>query len=173
MYKYAVGALIALAAVALGSSNLRTVHISSFKPEIDSCSSSVAVYTPKSLLASGTVYFSSIMKYLASFLTVAAASLVPVLAQGSDPLQIFTISADNISASFIPYGARLTSLIVPDRDGQDTEVAVGYDDPARYILDTETNHTYFGTCCWDSRLRETELTEGRTYCGKIRKSDQK
>jgi aldose 1-epimerase len=62
----------------------------------------------------------------------------------SDALTEYTISAENITATFIPYGARLTSLIVPDRDGQDTEVAVGYDDPARYVQDTATNHTYFG-----------------------------
>lgn len=87
------------------------------------------------------------MKYVASFLTLAATCLSPVLAQDSDPLQEYTLSAENITARFIPYGARLTSVIVPDRDGQDTEVAIGYDDPARYIQDTETNHSYFGTCC--------------------------
>jgi hypothetical protein len=150
MYKYAVGALIALAAVALGSSNLKTVHISSLKPEVDFCLYfRCCVYSQVTTLQLYRL-LSSIMKSLASFLTVAAASLAPVLAQRSDPLEIFTISADNISASFIPYGARLTSLIVPDRNGQDTEVAVGYDDPARYILDTETNHTYFGTCNGES-----------------------
>jgi aldose 1-epimerase len=76
-----------------------------------------------------------------------AACISTAFAQGrsiSDALTEYTISAENITATFIPYGARLTSLIVLDRDGQDTEVAVGYDDPARYIQDTATNHTYFG-----------------------------
>lgn len=61
-----------------------------------------------------------------------------------DPFQIFTISANNITAKFIPYGARLISLLVPDRDGNMQDVVVGYDDPRQYLNDTESSHTYFG-----------------------------
>ena len=87
----------------------------------------------------------NIMRNFLTSLAIAGACLSPVLAQSSsDPLQEYTISAENITATFIGYGARLTSMVVKDRDGQDTEVAVGYDDPSRYIQDTETNHTYFG-----------------------------
>lgn len=82
------------------------------------------------------------MRSYLSSLALAGACLSPVLAQ--DPLQEYTISAENISATYIPYGARLTSLTVPDRDGTDTEVVVGYDDASTYVQDTATNHTYFG-----------------------------
>lgn len=61
-----------------------------------------------------------------------------------DPFEVYTITAQNITAKFIPYGARLTSLLVPDRDGNAQDVVLGYDDPKQYLLDTETNHTYFG-----------------------------
>ena len=83
------------------------------------------------------------MRSFLSSLALAGACLSPVLAQ-EDPLQEYTISAENISATYIPYGARLTSLTVPDRDGTDTQVVVGYDDAATYVEDTATNHTYFG-----------------------------
>jgi aldose 1-epimerase len=80
---------------------------------------------------------------------------VPVLAQSSssfnpsehhnpDPFQPYTIRAENITATVIPYGARLTSLLVPDRDGQLQDVVVGYDNPREYLHDTQTAHTYFG-----------------------------
>ncbi|EIT79440.1 putative mutarotase [Aspergillus flavus] len=62
-----------------------------------------------------------------------------------DPFKVYTITAENITAKLIPYGARLTSLLVPDRDGNEQDVVVGYDDPKDYLKDTETDHTYFGT----------------------------
>jgi len=61
-----------------------------------------------------------------------------------DPLQKYTLTANGINASFIPYGARLTNLYVNDKNGTMQDVVLGYDDPAQYIKDTETNHTYFG-----------------------------
>ncbi|KAL4897307.1 galactose mutarotase-like domain-containing protein [Aspergillus ambiguus] len=72
---------------------------------------------------------------------------VPALAQnagGDDPFKVYTISADNITAKLIPYGARLTSLLVPDRNGDVQDIVAGYDDPKQYLTDTETYHTYFG-----------------------------
>ena len=65
-------------------------------------------------------------------------------ATSSGPLTEYTLQADSITAKFIPYGARLTSLTVPDRDGKEQDVVVGYDSPEDYVRDTETNHTYFG-----------------------------
>ncbi|PGH23312.1 hypothetical protein AJ80_02564 [Polytolypa hystricis UAMH7299] len=59
-------------------------------------------------------------------------------------LKIYTISANNITASFIPYGARLTSLLVPDRSGQMQDVVVGFDNPSEYVTDTINNATYLG-----------------------------
>ena len=59
-------------------------------------------------------------------------------------LELYTITAPNITAKFIPYGARLTSLLVPDRHGHVQDVVLGYDSPEQYVNDTETAHTYFG-----------------------------
>ena len=65
-------------------------------------------------------------------------------ATSSGPTTEYTLSAENITAKFIPHGARITSLVVQDRDGNDQDVVVGYDDPNKYPHDTATNHTYFG-----------------------------
>ncbi|KAK5722726.1 hypothetical protein LTR15_005958 [Elasticomyces elasticus] len=61
-----------------------------------------------------------------------------------DPFQKYTLTADGISASFIPYGARITNLYVCDKNGTYQDVVVGYDDTTHYLIDSETNHTYFG-----------------------------
>ncbi|KAL2827222.1 galactose mutarotase-like domain-containing protein [Aspergillus cavernicola] len=89
------------------------------------------------------------MKFKQSIATLLWASLA--LGQSSpgrrpvaDPFKVFTITADNITAKFIPYGARLISLLVPDREGTLQDVVVGYDDPTQYLNDTQTSHTYFG-----------------------------
>lgn len=62
----------------------------------------------------------------------------------SGPLTSYTLTADNITAVFIPYGARLTHLLVPDRDGVLQDVVAGYDETSQYPIDTATNHTNFG-----------------------------
>lgn len=54
----------------------------------------------------------------------------------ADPYKVYTISANNITAKLIPHGARLTSLLVPDRDGAPQDVVVGYDDTTKYGADT-------------------------------------
>lgn len=68
----------------------------------------------------------------------------PSASGSNDPFREYTIKAENITAKVIPYGARLTSLLVPDRDGHDQDVVVGYDDPKYYLHDSETNRTFFG-----------------------------
>lgn len=97
--------------------------------------------------------FLGIEMHVRNYLSAAIYAL-PTLAQGSlaantestvdDPFQVYTISAENITAKFIPYGARLTSVLVPDRSGNVQDVVMGYDDPKQYLTDTETSHTYFG-----------------------------
>jgi aldose 1-epimerase len=49
-----------------------------------------------------------------------------------DAWKTYTISAHNITAKLIPYGARLTSLLVPDREGRLQDVVVGFDEPTQY-----------------------------------------
>ncbi|KAI9728908.1 MAG: hypothetical protein M1834_007166 [Cirrosporium novae-zelandiae] len=62
----------------------------------------------------------------------------------TDPFEKHTISAPGINASFIGYGARLTNLLVNDRDGNPQDVVLGYDNGTQYAEDTATYHTYFG-----------------------------
>lgn len=62
----------------------------------------------------------------------------------SSNLQKYTIAARGINASFIGYGARLTNLLVNDKNGMPQDIILGYDDPSSYINDTEHEHTYFG-----------------------------
>jgi aldose 1-epimerase len=61
-----------------------------------------------------------------------------------DPFTKYNISAQGISASFIPYGARLTNLFVNDKNGTPQDIVLGYDTGEQYVNDTETVHTYFG-----------------------------
>ena len=61
-----------------------------------------------------------------------------------DPLQRYTLTANGINASFIPYGARITNLYVKDKTDCFQDIVLGYDDTQQYVVDTETNHTYFG-----------------------------
>lgn len=82
------------------------------------------------------------------------------------PFTLFTIKAANITASFIPYGARITSLLVPDRSGTVQDVVVGYDDPHQYYIDSATNHTFFGAVVgrYANRIKNGSFViDGATY----------
>lgn len=105
-----------------------------------------------------------------------ATLVAPVLCQTStnssnstgtvNPFAVYTLSAENITAKFIPYGARLTSLLVQDRNGQYQDVVAGYDNTTQYLTDTETNHTYFGPIVgrYANRIRNSTFTlNGQTY----------
>ena len=61
-----------------------------------------------------------------------------------DNLAKYTISAAGISASFIAYGARLTNLLVKDRNDGYQDVVLGYDEGSKYVNDTSHEHTFFG-----------------------------
>ncbi|PLN85760.1 galactose mutarotase-like protein [Aspergillus taichungensis] len=109
--------------------------------------------------------------HLKSYLSAALYGL-PALAQPStapaepssavDPFKVYTISAEGITAKFIPYGARLTSVLVSDRDGKEQDVALGYDDPEDYLKDTNGDHTYFGAVVgrYANRIKNGTFTIG-------------
>ncbi len=83
-----------------------------------------------------------------------------------NPFAVYTLTAENITAKFIPYGARITSLLVQDRDGNYQDVVTGYDDTTQYLRDTETNHTYFGPIVgrYANRIKNSTFTlNGQTY----------
>ncbi|KAK4237116.1 galactose mutarotase-like domain-containing protein [Achaetomium macrosporum] len=56
-------------------------------------------------------------------------------APGPDEDGRYTISAPGIKAQFIPYGATLTNLFVKDKNGNDIDVVLGYDDVNYYPKD--------------------------------------
>lgn len=83
-----------------------------------------------------------------------------------DPLKVYTIGAPGIEASFIPYGARLTSLLVQDRNGHPQNVAVGFDDPQLYVDNVNTKNDYFGCVVgrYANRIKNGTFTlDGTTY----------
>lgn len=61
-------------------------------------------------------------------------------------------SDSSISAVFLPYGATLQALFVPDRNGTQRDVVLGYDDPVRYS--TDPGHPNFGPSNLLSRLKD-------------------
>lgn len=112
----------------------------------------------------------SSLSSLSAFAAVSSLLQATVLGQAtatsSSPFTMYTISADNITAMFIPYGARLTHLLVPDRGGVEQDVIAGYDTGERYLQDTETNHTYFGPVVgrFANRIKNSTFTiDGVAY----------
>lgn len=84
----------------------------------------------------------------------------------SSPFAEYTLTAENITAKVIPYGARLTSLLVPDRSGNVQDIVLGYDNATQYAIDTATNHTYFGPVVgrYANRIKNGTFTiDGNTY----------
>lgn len=60
------------------------------------------------------------------------------------PVPGFVLSNKNgMRAKLIAYGARLTEMHVPDRQGRFTDVALGFDDLASYVQ----HRAYFGATC--------------------------
>ncbi|KAJ5577107.1 hypothetical protein N7535_004033 [Penicillium sp. DV-2018c] len=80
--------------------------------------------------------------------------------------KIYEIKAENITAKLIPHGARLTSLLVPDRDGNPQDVVVGYDDPHEYLIDSQTTRSFFGAVVgrYANRIKNGTFTiDDKTY----------
>ena len=62
--------------------------------------------------------------------------------KGCQNVQLFTlINANGLVAKITNYGARLTELHVPDRDGKFDDVVLGFDSLDGYLL---TNYSCFG-----------------------------
>lgn len=104
---------------------------------------------------------------ISSLLALSALTL-GALTQNSDGSSAFTkytISAPGINASFIPYGARLTNLFVPDKTGNPQDVVLGYDSGITYLNDTETDHTYFGAVVgrYANRIKNGTFTVQYVY----------
>ena len=60
---------------------------------------------------------------------------------GSQPTTLYILKNGSAQAAVTNYGARLVSLIVPDKNGVPTDVVVGYDNIGSYLHNPDT---YFG-----------------------------
>ncbi|KAI0901408.1 galactose mutarotase-like protein [Annulohypoxylon nitens] len=112
------------------------------------------------------------MRCLVAALPVLAAT-TSVVAQVPSPGEDgkYTISSSGITAKFIPYGATLTNLFVKDKNGEDVDVVLGYDDidyypkdpghpvynsiPGRYV-----NRIGKGKYTIDNTTYETQINDG-------------
>jgi aldose 1-epimerase len=56
------------------------------------------------------------------------------------PIEIYTLTSEQLTVSIITFGARVTSIEAPDRHGKRADVVLGYNDVATYEADT----TYLG-----------------------------
>jgi aldose 1-epimerase len=65
-------------------------------------------------------------------------------APGGETVECFTLTnRRGLRARLISYGALLTELRVPDRDGQSADIVLGFDSLAPYVAE-DPRHPYFG-----------------------------
>ncbi|MBP1807366.1 aldose epimerase family protein [Rubellimicrobium aerolatum] len=75
---------------------------------------------------------------------------------GDQIVQAVTLSNGGLRARLITYGARLTELHVPGRDGRTADIVLGFDTLDDYLATT----TYFGATCgrYANRIRRGRFT---------------
>ncbi|KAI0205464.1 aldose 1-epimerase [Astrocystis sublimbata] len=109
--------------------------------------------------------FSSIFQFLA----ITSCAWADVPKPGADGK--YTINSANIKAQFIEYGATLTNLLVKDKNGEEVDVVLGYDDLAFYPKDPGhpvynsvpgryVNRIGHGKYNIDNKTYSTELNDG-------------
>ncbi|KAK3397021.1 galactose mutarotase-like domain-containing protein [Sordaria brevicollis] len=72
-------------------------------------------------------------------LTGATAASIPA----PDPNGKYWLNTSSISLAFIPYGASITNLLLPDKHGNLLDIVAGYDNATAYTLDAA--HPHFGS----------------------------
>ena len=78
------------------------------------------------------------------------------------PVELYTLTNGKATAKVMTYGAILTELHVPDRDGKPADVVLGFDDLKGYLA----GHPYFGATVgrFANRIAKGEFTlDGKTY----------
>ena len=99
----------------------------------------------------------------------ALATLIASVAVGQvedfDTIKLYTLKNDNgMTVKVTNYGAIITSITVPDRDGELTDIALGYDRLEDYI--NAVDKPYFGAIVgrYGNRIANGEFTlDGETY----------
>ena len=62
--------------------------------------------------------------------------------QNGEEASLYTLKSERLEYSVTDFGANVVSIIVPDREGNASDVALGYDS----ISDYERNGCFFGSC---------------------------
>lgn len=76
----------------------------------------------------------------------------------------YTISANGIRASFIPYGASITNLFVNDTLSIERDIVVGYDDAEQYSSATNNRHLGGVTGRYTNRIANASfMVDGMQY----------
>ncbi|KAH8655896.1 aldose 1-epimerase [Xylariales sp. PMI_506] len=86
----------------------------------------------------------------------------PIPAFSGDPFQRYSLSANGINATWIPYGARLTNLFVADKNGTMQDIVIGYDNATDYV----SPRTYYGAVVgrYANRIKNATFElDGVTY----------
>lgn len=82
---------------------------------------------------------------------------------GGQPVYLYTLTNSNGATMRVTnYGARITSLMVPDEDGEMVDVVLGFDNLQDYL----DNHTYFGAIVgrYGNRISNGKFTlDGEQY----------
>ena len=79
----------------------------------------------------GVLVVSRILMVMSDEFTITEFGTMP---DGS-PVHLYTLRRGQLEAAFLDYGARLASLIVPDRHGEPANVVLGYQTLAEYLED--------------------------------------
>lgn len=85
--------------------------------------------------------------------------------QGKKTELITLKNSNGMEVCLTNYGARIVSLCVPDKNGKNTDVVLGYDNIRQYA-DTLNSPSDFGSCVgrYANRIKNAKLVvEGRTY----------
>lgn len=106
--------------------------------------------------------WSTLLTCAAAAVTVSAAT-PPIAPFSGDPFQRYTLEAKGIKAQWIPFGARLTNMWVPDKNGKMQDIVVGYDNATEYLTGPRE---YFGAVVgrYANRIKNGTFSIGKhTY----------
>lgn len=89
-----------------------------------------------------------------AFSSLAAAATIP----SPDANGKYWLNTTHLSLAFIPYGASITNLILPDKNGKPLDIVAGYDNATAYTLDAA--HPHFGSVPgrYANRIKNSSFT---------------
>ncbi|KAK4804064.1 hypothetical protein SAY86_003881 [Trapa natans] len=78
---------------------------------------------------------------LFSFFSITVFASTCVFANGGDGVRVYELKKGNMSMKVTNWGARITSIVLPDKNGKLDDVVLGFDSANEYM----TNKDYFGS----------------------------